>query len=114
MNVRRTVCITLLSLACLPALAAQDGKSAVAAATKAMGLDGVTSLYYYGSGASYSLGQNNNANGPWPKTPLNEYTRAINFGTSATRATWTTFATPVTGGAPALNSNGQQSATATS
>jgi glyoxylase-like metal-dependent hydrolase (beta-lactamase superfamily II) len=114
MHVRRTFCFALLSLTCLPALAAQDVKATVAAATKAMGLDGVTSVYYYGSGANYSLGQNNNANGPWPKTPLNEYTRAINFGTPATRATWTTFATPVTGGAAALNSNGQQSATGTS
>jgi glyoxylase-like metal-dependent hydrolase (beta-lactamase superfamily II) len=77
-----------------------------------MGLDGVTSLYYYGSGAQYSIGQNNNANGPWPRTPVNEYTRAIDFKGPATRATWTTFAAPVTGGAPAL-ANGQQNVTAT-
>lgn len=102
----------LLALAGAPAFA-QDAKTVIAEASKAMGLDGVTSLYYYGSGAQYSLGQNNNAHGPWPKTPLNEYTRAIDFGSGATRATWTTFATPVTGGAPALG-NGQHNATATS
>jgi glyoxylase-like metal-dependent hydrolase (beta-lactamase superfamily II) len=85
-----------------PALA-QDARSVIADATRAMGLDGVNSLYYYGSGASYSLGQNNNANIPWPKTALNEYTRALDFSQPATRATWTTFATPVTGGAPVLS-----------
>ena len=86
----------------------------LAETSKAMGLDGVTSVYYYGSGASYSLGQNNNANGPWPKTPVNAYTRAIDFAAKGTRATWTTFAEPVTGGAPTLNSNNQQSVNATS
>lgn len=114
-TLRRTFCGMLLVAACAPALvAAQDARQVVATASKAMGLDGVSSLYFYGSGATYSLGQNNNANGPWPKTPLNEYTRAINFANGSTRATWSTYATPVTGGAPTLNSNGQQSATASS
>src|SRR5512147_2554797 len=90
----------LLALVSAPVFA-QDAKSVIAETAKAMGLDGVTSIYYYGSGAQYSLGQNNNANGPWPKTPVNEYTRAIDFSVPATRATWTTYATPVTGGAPA-------------
>src|SRR5262245_61935544 len=108
-NLRRLF-LTLLALACTPAFA-QDAKSVLAEASKAMGLDGVTSLYYYGSGAQYSLGQNNNANGPWPKTPVNQYTRAINFQGPATRATWTTFAEPVTGGAATLG-HGQQDVTA--
>jgi len=100
----------LLALISAPAFA-QDARSVIAATSRAMGLDGVTSLYFYGSGAQYSLGQNNNANGPWPKTPLNQYTRAINFQGPTTRATWTTFAEPVTGGAAAL-ANGQQNVTA--
>ena len=110
MNARRMIW-TLLALISAPVFA-QDAKSVVADVSKAMGLDGVTSLYYYGAGAQYSIGQNNNANGPWPKTPVNEYTRAINFQGPATRATWTTFAAPVTGGGPTLG-NGQQSANAT-
>jgi glyoxylase-like metal-dependent hydrolase (beta-lactamase superfamily II) len=101
-NLRRTFCCTLLALACIPAALAQDAKSVIAAASKAMGLDGVSSLYYYGSGANYSLGQNNNANIPWPKTPLNDYVRAIDFSVPATRATWATYASPVTGGAATL------------
>ena len=91
----------LLSLATAPAFA-QDAKSIVAASSKAMGLDGVSSLYYYGSGATYSLGQNNNANIPWPPTPANDWVRAIDFSQSAARTTYATYAVPVTGGAAAL------------
>lgn len=107
----RILLLAFVSLLAAPAVA-QDAKTVVADAIRAMGLTGVNSLYYYGSGAQYSLGQNNNANIPWPKTPLNEYTRAIDFTRGASRATWTTYATPVTGGAPALNTNGQQNVTA--
>lgn len=96
-----TLVATGLVLAGAPALA-QDAKTVVAQATTAMGLDGVNSLYYYGSGASYSLGQNNNANIPWPKTPLNDWVRAIDFSGPAMRTTWATYAIPVTGGAATL------------
>lgn len=109
MKLRKSLCLMILALSSAHAFA-QDAKSVIAAASKATGLDGVTSLYYYGSGASYSLGQNNNSNIPWPQTPLNEYVRAIDFSTSASRATWSTYATPVTGGAPALV-NAQQNIT---
>jgi glyoxylase-like metal-dependent hydrolase (beta-lactamase superfamily II) len=112
MNLRKSLCWTLLTL-CSTSVFAQDARTVIADTTRAMGLDGVTSLYYYGSGASYSLGQNNNANIPWPKTPLNEYVRAIDFSEPATRATWSTFATPVVGGAAAL-ANAQQRFSATS
>jgi glyoxylase-like metal-dependent hydrolase (beta-lactamase superfamily II) len=111
---RRTLLCALLVLAAAPAIHAQDAKTVVANATKAMGLEGVNSMYFYGSGAQYSLGQNNNPNGPWPKTPLNEWTRAIDFSNGSSRATWTTYATPVTGGAPTLNTNGQQAINASS
>jgi glyoxylase-like metal-dependent hydrolase (beta-lactamase superfamily II) len=100
----------LLALACAPAFS-QDAKSVITESSQAMGLNGVTSLYYYGAGAQYSLGQNNNSNGPWPKTPVNDYTRAIDFNGPATRATWITYASPVTGG-PAVLGNGQQNAPA--
>ena len=106
MDTRKSLLAVLLAFACAPAFS-QDAKSVIAESSRAMGLDGVTSLYYYGSGASYSLGQNNNANIPWPKTPLNEYTRAIDFSQPATRATWSTYATPVTGGAPSLVAGSQ-------
>ena len=89
---------------------AQDARTVVANATQAMGLSGVNSLYYYGSGASYSMGQNNNANIPWPQTPLNDWVRAIDFSQPALRSTWSTYAVPVTGGRAALV-NAQQNIT---
>jgi len=101
MNLRKTLWSMILALACVPAFA-QDAKTVIADATKAMGLDGVTSLYFYGTGANASLGQNNNANIPWPQTPLNDYVRAIDFSVPASRATWSTYAVPVTGGPATL------------
>jgi glyoxylase-like metal-dependent hydrolase (beta-lactamase superfamily II) len=98
---RRHAIFWMLAIVCTPALA-QDAKSVVATASHAMGLDGVNSLYFYGSGASFNLGQNNNANMPWPQTSLNDYVRAIDFTQPALRATWSTYAVPVTGGAPML------------
>ncbi len=111
---RRMLCFTTFALLAAAPAFAQDAKTAIADLSKAMGLDGVSSVYYYGSGAQYSLGQNNNANMPWPKTPLNDYVRAIDFTAKATRATWATYASPVTGGPAVLNANGQQNVPGTS
>ena len=112
MNLRKMLGLLILALGSATAMA-QDAKSVVEAASRAMGLDGVTSLYYYGSGKNFSLGQNNNANQPWPQTPLNDYVRALDFSVPASRATWSTYAVPVTGGAATLQS-GQQNITPTS
>jgi glyoxylase-like metal-dependent hydrolase (beta-lactamase superfamily II) len=107
-----------LAIACLATLgaqaaAAQDAKAILERSIRAMGIADVSAVHYYGSGASFSLGQSNNANQPWPRTNLNEYARAIDFASGTSRATWTSFATPVTGGAPAL-AMAQQVITATS
>lgn len=48
--------------------AAQDAKTVIGNASKAMGADNLTSITYYGSGANFTLGHNNNANLPWPRT----------------------------------------------
>jgi len=85
-------------VALLPAAAvAQDAKTVIASASKAMGADGLNSIVVYGSGANFGLGQSNNANGEWPRTNLNDYVRAIDFTTSSLRATAVTWAAPVTG-----------------
>ena len=72
----------------------------LAAASKAMGMDNLTSITIYGSGANFNLGQRNNANDQWPRNNLSDYQRSIDFGTSTSRATAVTFAAPVTGGPP--------------
>jgi glyoxylase-like metal-dependent hydrolase (beta-lactamase superfamily II) len=79
---------------------AQDAASVVSAASKAMGVEMLSSIHYYGVAQNGSLGQNNNADQPWPVAAANDYVRAIDFTQPASRATWTNFAVPVTGGAP--------------
>jgi len=75
--------------------AAQDVKTVIANASKAMGIEGLDSIHYYGTGANGSLGQNNNAGQPWPMTPLNDYNRIIDFTRPASRATALTLAVSV-------------------
>jgi glyoxylase-like metal-dependent hydrolase (beta-lactamase superfamily II) len=78
--------------------AGQDAKTVIGNASKAMGVENLNSITYYGSGANFNLGQSNNANGPWPRTNLNDYRRSIDFVQPALRSTAVTFAAPVTGG----------------
>ena len=82
--------------------AAQDAKTVIANATKAMGVEGLNSIHYYGVAQNGNLGQNNNANQPWPLNAANDYDRTIDFSQPASRATWMNYAVPVTGGAAAL------------
>src|ERR1044072_2849490 len=81
---------------------AQDAKTVLGNASKAMGVDGLNSIYFYGTAQAGNLGQNNNSNQPWPMAAQNDYVRAIDFSQPASRATWATYAVPVTGGRAAL------------
>ena len=58
---------------------AQDVKTVLANASKAMGVDNMSSIHYYGAGRQLQVGQSNNANGQWPRTNVNDYVRAIDF-----------------------------------
>jgi glyoxylase-like metal-dependent hydrolase (beta-lactamase superfamily II) len=84
------------------AAGAQDAKTVVGNASKALGVENLNSIHYYGTAQNGNLGQNNNANQPWPLTAMNDYVRAIDFGKATSRATWATYAVPVTGGRAAL------------
>jgi glyoxylase-like metal-dependent hydrolase (beta-lactamase superfamily II) len=100
---------TAFAFICLIATSAwaQDGASIVRAASKAMGVETLSSIHYYGVAQNGSFGQNNNSNQPWPMASASDYVRAIDFTQPASRATWTTLAVPVTGGA-ATQGQGQQ------
>ncbi|HZJ29928.1 MAG TPA: MBL fold metallo-hydrolase [Vicinamibacterales bacterium] len=87
--------------------AAQDAKTVIGNASRAMGVDSLNSIHYYGVAANGQLGQNNNSSQPWPVTAANDYVRAIDFTQRTSRATWQNYAVPVTGGAAAL-APGQQ------
>ena len=64
----RKAWIVSLALAALLAqtMVAQDAKTVVGNASKAMGVEGLNSIQYYGVAQNGNLGQNNNANQPWP------------------------------------------------
>src|SRR5271170_7528394 len=86
----------------LQTVAAQDAKTVIGTASKAMGIEGLNSIHYFGVAENGNLGQNNNANQPWPMAAANDYVRAIDFTQPASRATWMNYAVPVTGGVAAL------------
>jgi glyoxylase-like metal-dependent hydrolase (beta-lactamase superfamily II) len=81
---------------------AQDAKTVIGNASKAMGVESLNSIHYYGTAQNGNLGQNNNANQPWPMAAMNDYVRAIDFGKATSRATWASYAVPVTGGRATL------------
>ncbi len=108
----RRTWIVALALACAltQTVAAQDAKTVISNASRAMGIESLNSIRYYGVAQNGQLGQNNNANQPWPMTAANDYVRAIDFTQPASRATWQTYAVPVTGGVATLTP-GQQNIT---
>jgi glyoxylase-like metal-dependent hydrolase (beta-lactamase superfamily II) len=92
----------LAAVAAASAAFAQNAATVVANAARNMGVEGLSSITYYGSGANYNLGQSNNANYPWPRTNVNDYRRTIDFSRPALLSTGQTYAVPVTGGPAAL------------
>lgn len=78
----------MLVAALLPAVAAaQDAKSVVENAVKAMGAGNLGSIRYSGSGFNYALGQAVNPSSPWPKFNVKTYERVIDFDAGGTRQT---------------------------
>jgi len=109
MSKKLTTILAVLVLLTLT-VTGQDAKTVISSASRAMGIEGLNSIHYYGVAQNGNLGQNNNANQPWPMTAANDYVRAIDFNQPASRATWQTYAIPVTGGAATLTP-GQQNIT---
>ena len=64
---------------------AQDARTVVAAASKAMGVDSLKTVQYSATGMDFALGQAPNPSSPWPKFINKSYSRAINFETPASR-----------------------------
>jgi len=67
-----------------PALA-QDAKSVLANASKAMGADNLKSVQYYGTATEFAFGQAVNPGSAWPGFADKSYTRTINYETPAWR-----------------------------
>jgi glyoxylase-like metal-dependent hydrolase (beta-lactamase superfamily II) len=67
--------------------AAQDAKTVVENAVKAMGAGNMGSMRYSGSGFNYALGQGPNPSSPWPKFNATTYERVIDFDAGSSRQT---------------------------
>jgi glyoxylase-like metal-dependent hydrolase (beta-lactamase superfamily II) len=66
-------------------VSAQDGTTAIANASKAMGVDTLKTVEYSATGMDFALGQAPNPTSPWPKFVNKRYARAIDFDAPASR-----------------------------
>ena len=64
---------------------AQDAKTVISDASKAMGVDTLNTVEYSATGFDFVLGQAYNPSSPWPKFINKTYTRAIDFRTPASK-----------------------------
>src|SRR5215210_4825815 len=76
--------IALSALLVSPA-SAQDAKTVIDNASKAIGVDTLKTVQYSATGLDFVLGQAPNPNSPWPKFINKSYTRAIDFSVPASR-----------------------------
>ncbi len=65
--------------------AGQDATTVIGNVSKALGADTLKTVQYSATGFDFALGQNPNANAPWPKFIEKSYTRAIDFDATASR-----------------------------
>src|SRR5262245_59374111 len=64
---------------------AQDARTVIGNASKAMGVDTLKTIQYSATGLDFALGQAPNPSSPWPKFVNKSYSRSINFETPASR-----------------------------
>src|SRR5262245_35883942 len=64
---------------------AQDARTVVGNASRAMGVDTLKSVQYSATGLDFALGQAPNPSSPWPKFINKSYSRSINFEAPASR-----------------------------
>jgi glyoxylase-like metal-dependent hydrolase (beta-lactamase superfamily II) len=86
-----------LAIAALAALSAfaQDAKTVLSGASRAMGTDVLNSLTFSGSATTVNFGQAPTSTGPWQGTLITNYVRSMTFGAPmASRATGIQLAVP--------------------
>lgn len=67
------------------AAAPKDAKTVLATAAKAMGIDGLKTIQYSGSGSNAGIGQNRNPDADWPLVRVKSYVREIDFAGPSSR-----------------------------
>src|SRR5271156_4923392 len=83
----RSYFAVLILLSSTSAGFAQDAKSVIDGAAKAMGVQNLGSVRYSGSGLNFALGQAPNPSSPWPKFNVKTYERVIDFDAGAASQT---------------------------
>jgi glyoxylase-like metal-dependent hydrolase (beta-lactamase superfamily II) len=83
--VKKSLAGLALASALVCTASAQDAKSVIDTASKAMGVATLKTVQYSATGADFVLGQAVNPASPWPRFVNKSYTRAINFETPASR-----------------------------
>jgi len=83
-RIGRYLLATLLS-AFVGVSAAQDAKTVLGDASRALGADTLNTVEFSATGFDYVLGQAYNPSSPWPKFINKTYTRAIDFRTPASK-----------------------------
>ena len=91
---------------------AQDAKTTIEDATKAIGAVGLTSITYSGTAATANFGQSRTISFGLSSTSVRGYTRTIDFAQPASRATGATMPPAVRGGPPPQPGTLDQSITA--
>ena len=82
---RNTLAAAALALVLAAAALAQDAKTVISNASKAMGADTLKTVQYSATGYDFAMGQAYNPISSWPKFINKTYTRSINFDTNASR-----------------------------
>lgn len=66
-------------------MSAQDAKTVIGNASKALGVDSLKTVQYSATGYDFALGQAPNPSSPWPKFIEKSYSRSIDFEKPASR-----------------------------
>jgi hypothetical protein len=92
--------LTVVTLVATAGARALDAAGTIAAASKAMGVDALTSITNSGSATTGNFGQSTAIAGPLALTTVTNYTRAIDLNQPASRATGATMPPQIPGGPP--------------
>ena len=76
---RKLIIVVMFAALFSWAAAAQDAKTVISNASKAMGADNLKTLEFTATGWEYAFGQAVNPSSPWPGFESKTYTRTINF-----------------------------------
>src|SRR5580704_4102654 len=85
--IRDSLVVLTLGALLSTAATAQDAKTVIDNAAKAMGVEKLGSVRYSGSGLNFALGQAVNPTSSWPKFNVKTYERVIDFDAGASSQT---------------------------